>query len=140
MSAIGANRWVQAGSAALLLLVLLLLFRGCGREHRTTEEVLRVAGGDPVPRGLAVDLGVEGDTEADTVKTLVAEVKNLRDEADALRDSNVGLRKDNAELRKMELWKEKHCKLCPYCKAVVEKLCPSRELGRELASRKLVER
>ena len=102
MSAIGANRWVQVGSAALLVLVLLLLFRGCGREHRTTEEVLRVAGGDPVPRGLAVDLGVEGDTEADTVKTLVAEVKNLRDEADALRDSNVGLRKDNAELRKME--------------------------------------
>lgn len=56
----------------------------------------------PVSRGLAADLGVEGDTEADTVKTLVAEVKNLRDEADALRDSNVALRKDNAELRKME--------------------------------------
>ncbi|MAA80710.1 MAG: TIGR03752 family integrating conjugative element protein [Haliea sp.] len=102
MSAIGANRWMQVGSTALLLLVMLLLFRGCGREHRTTEEALRVAGGAPVSRGLAVDLGVEGDTEADTVKTLVAEVKNLRDEADALRDSNVALRKDNAELRKME--------------------------------------
>ena len=102
MSAIGANRWVQVGSAALLLLVMLLLFRGCAREHRTTEEALRVAGGDPVPRTLADDLGVEGDTEADTLKTLVAEVKSLRNEADALRDSNVTLRKDNAELRKME--------------------------------------
>ena len=102
MSAIGANRWVQVGSALLLLLVMLLLLRGCGREHRTTEEVLRVVGGEPVARGLAVDLGVEGDTEADTMKTLVAEVKNLRDEADALRDSNVALRKDNVELRKME--------------------------------------
>ena len=26
------------------------------------------------------------------------------------------------ELRKMELWKEKHCKRCPRCRAVVEKL------------------
>ena len=101
MSAIGANRWVQVGSAALLLLVMLLLFRGCGR-------ALHHGGGPAGGRwrsgvtGLAADLGVEGDTEADTVKTLVAEVKNLRDEADALRDSNVALRKDNAELRKME--------------------------------------
>ena len=102
MSAMGANRWVQVGSAVLLLLVMLLLFRGCDRAHRTTEEGLSVAGGDPVTQELATDLGVEGDTEADTVKTLVAEVKSLRDEADALRDSNVELRKDNAELRKME--------------------------------------
>ena len=102
MNAIGANRWVQVGSAALLFLVVLLVFRGCSPRHRTTEEALRVAGGDPVARGLAEGLGVEGDTEADTVKTLVAEVKNLRDDADALRDANVALRKSNAELRKME--------------------------------------
>lgn len=102
MSAIGANRGVQIGSLLLLMIVLLLVFRGCGSDHRTTQEALSVSGGDPISPALAQTLGIEGDTEADTVKTLVAEVRKLRDEADALRDSNVELRKSNVELRKME--------------------------------------
>lgn len=96
------NRWVQVASAALLIGVVLLVLRGCDRGHRTTEERLDVGGASPISKQLADELGVEGDTERDTVQTLVAEVKNLRDQADQLRDDNVNLRKDNAELRKME--------------------------------------
>ncbi|HAN29248.1 MAG TPA: TIGR03752 family integrating conjugative element protein, partial [Haliea salexigens] len=96
------NRWVQVASAALLIGVVLLVLRGCERSHRTTEERLDVGGASPISKQLADELGVEGDTERDTVQTLVAEVKNLRDQADQLRDDNVTLRKDNAELRKME--------------------------------------
>ena len=96
------NRWVQGASGLLLLGVILLVLRGCEREHRTTEETLDVGGALPVPGELARELGMEADTERDTVQTLVAEVKNLRDEAGQLRDDNVVLRKDNAELRKME--------------------------------------
>ena len=79
MSAIGANRGVQIGSLLLLMIVLLLVFRGCGSDHRTTQEALSVSGGDPISPALAQTLGIEGDTEADTVKTLVAEVRKLRD-------------------------------------------------------------
>jgi hypothetical protein len=102
MSTVGANRTVQVGSALLLVLALALVSRGCDPEHRTTEEALAVGGGDPVPRDLAADLGVEGDTEADTVKTLVAEVRHIREENEQLREDNTALRKDNVELRRME--------------------------------------
>ena len=35
------------------------------------------------------------------------------------------------ELRKMEVWKEKHCRYCPYCKRVVEKMsgCDAMQCG-----------
>lgn len=48
------------------------------------------------------DLGALGDTEVETLRTLIGEVRRLRDDAAAVQAENQALRDENAQLQRME--------------------------------------
>jgi cell division protein ZapB len=96
------NKIAQYGGVILLVVALVLALKSCDREPRTTEQAMDLSGGNPVEGGLAAALGVEADTEGDTVRTLIAQVKQWREENAAIREENKALRKNNDELRDME--------------------------------------
>ncbi len=98
----GQNRIVQYGSIGLLGLVVLVVVLRSGRETRTVEQPLRVGGGEALAPEAAEALGLEGDTESDTVRTLIAEIKQLKEETGQLTSDNKTLRLNNADLRNME--------------------------------------
>lgn len=96
------NKIAQYGGVILLVVSLVLVLKSCAREPRTTEQPIDLSGGDPVDGALAAALGVEADTEGDTVRTLIAQVKQWREDNAAIREENKTLRKNNDELRNME--------------------------------------
>ncbi len=96
------NRIVQYGSVGLLVVVVLLVALGSGRKNRVVEAPISVSGGDAITPESAAALGIEGDTEGDTVRTLIAEVKQLRQESDRLVGENKTLRLNNTQLLAME--------------------------------------
>ncbi len=99
---LGQNRIVQYGSVALLLLVIVLVLFNSGTKTRTVEQPISIGGGQALAPETARALDIEGDTEGDTVRTLVAEVKQLKLETDRLVDENRTLRLNNADLLRME--------------------------------------
>ncbi|MFV0277015.1 MAG: TIGR03752 family integrating conjugative element protein [Parahaliea sp.] len=96
------NRIVQFGSIALLAVVVLVIVANSGGKVHTTEQPIAVGGGEAMTPEMAAALRIEGDTEGDTVRTLIAEVKKLRDESDRLSSENSKLRTSNSELKQME--------------------------------------
>ncbi|MFV0476960.1 MAG: TIGR03752 family integrating conjugative element protein [Parahaliea sp.] len=96
------NKIVQYGSIGLLVVVVLVVVASGGSKMRTTEENIAVGGGDALTADSVAALGIEGDTEGDTVRTLIAEVKKLRNESDRLASENKTLRMNNSDLQQME--------------------------------------
>lgn len=82
-----ANRLVPILSIAFIAIVVLVLMRGC-----ETDNELAVL--DTVPRAPAPD----GDTPADTIRTLTANVAGMTAELRALRQENDTLMKENQRL------------------------------------------
>ena len=98
---------VAASSNQILKIVTLVATLG------TAVVVLRMCSDDPpVPVGtdgrLPLEavapgaLGAEGDTEVETLRTLIGEVRRLRDDYAALEAENATLRDENAQLQRME--------------------------------------
>lgn len=100
-----SNRLVQIAALTLLLAVLMALVIRSSKNKVDTAVVdnpLPTAGGEPLSKEALAALGLEGDTEKDTVATLIGEVKKLRSDVSRLTEQNTVLREDNAQLSGME--------------------------------------
>jgi len=98
----GQNRFVQIGAMVLALVVLLVLLKSCKSDGVVEEAPVTVGGGESLSEAALAGLGIEGDTEKDTVATLIGQVKSLNEQTDQLRQENAALRDDNAQLLDME--------------------------------------
>jgi integrating conjugative element protein (TIGR03752 family) len=76
-----------------------LAMRACTRAPSTPSPLEGPPFGDAVTLG---ELGAEGDTEQETLRTLIAEVRRLHDEYAALESANEALRERNSRLERME--------------------------------------
>lgn len=99
-----ANALVKIIAVVLTVVaVLLIVLRSADRPGSTVSDSAPVlAGGEPVSEATLTALGLEGDTESDTVATLVGEVRQLKGDIKGLNTENKALRADNSELLAME--------------------------------------
>ncbi len=99
-----ANALVKIAATVLVLVAVMLVILKTGFNDKQVmeEDSLQVAGGEPVSRETLAALGLEGDTESDTVATLVGEVRKLKRDIKGLNTQNKALRADNSSLLDME--------------------------------------
>lgn len=89
---------LKVAALAALLVGALVAVRSCGR-----KSVVQLQPSRPLPGEVAVtELGAEGDTEAETLRTLIGEVKALHEQYAALEGDNKALREQNVRLQRME--------------------------------------
>ena len=98
------NVLVKAGAIFLFVTLVLVVVKKSGDGHKGSEytDTAQLDGGEAVSQETLAALGLEADTEQDTVRTLIGEVRKLKSDISALRDDNADLRNDNAQLRSME--------------------------------------
>jgi cell division protein ZapB len=82
-----------------LLVGAVVVIRACTRDPAPAGRGQSLELADTVARS---ELGAEGDTEEETLRTLIAEVRRLHDEYAALEADNEALREQNARLERME--------------------------------------
>lgn len=100
-----SNRLVKIMALTLVLMVVMALVIRSSKNRVNTSEVdnpMPRLGGEALSNDAIAALGLEGDTERDTVATLIGEVKKLRSDVMALTGENESLRADNSKLRDME--------------------------------------
>lgn len=100
-----SNRIVQLAAVGLVLAVVMIVVIKNSKNSVSESDIdnpLAVAGGEPLSEDTLAAMGLEGDTEKDTVATLIGEVKKLRVDVGALNEENAGLREDNRKFKDME--------------------------------------
>jgi len=75
-----------------VLAVLLMSMRNDHKATQTASEDLTLSADE------ARELGIEGDTSADTLRTLIGEIKRTRSEVEAMREQNRKLSEENQRL------------------------------------------
>lgn len=99
------NALVKAGSLFLVVVLVLIVVNKSGepdQRNSTIPDEVVLDGGEPVSEETLAALGLEADTEQDTVRTLIGEVRKLKADISSLRQDNADLRQDNSQLRAME--------------------------------------
>ena len=99
-----ANALVKIVAVVLTVVaILLIVLRSTDHDAQIApDSAPALAGGEPVSEATLAALGLEGDTESDTVATLVGEVRQLKGDIKGLNTENKALRADNSELLAME--------------------------------------
>ena len=96
-----ANLLVKCGIAVVVLAVIMMGMVRCSRDEAASVGVAPTVGGEPLSPETAAALGIEGDTPDDTVRTLIASVRETNQRLARLESANDSLRGDNARLRDM---------------------------------------
>ena len=96
-----ANLLVKGAAGVVLLVVVMVFVVRCSREDAASVATAPVVGGEALSPETAAALGIEGDTPDDTVRTLIANVRETNERLASLEDANRSLREDNARLRDM---------------------------------------
>ena len=95
------NLLVKGAVGAVLLLVVMLVVVRCSRDEAASTVAAPTVGGQALSPETAAALGIEGDTPDDTVRTLIANVRETNQRLATLETANRTLRDDNARLRDM---------------------------------------
>jgi len=79
----------------VVIAVFAVIFMSMRSEHKAAQQ-----GSDALSLSAdeARELGIEGDTNADTLRTLIGEIKRTRSEVEAMREQNRKLSEDNQRL------------------------------------------
>ena len=96
-----ANLLVKAGIAVVLAAVAMMVVVRCSRDEAASVGIAPTVGGEPLSPETAAAIGIEGDTPDDTVRTLIASVRETNQRLARLESANDSLRGDNARLRDM---------------------------------------
>ena len=96
-----ANLLVKVAAGAVLAVLVLVFVVRCSQEEAATAPAAPVVGGGALDPDTAAALGIEGDTPDDTVRTLIASVRETNERLATLEDANRSLREENARLREM---------------------------------------
>ena len=96
-----ANLLVKAGIGVVLAAVAMMVVVRCSRDEAASVGVAPTVGGEPLSPETAAAIGIEGDTPDDTVRTLIASVRETNQRLARLESANDSLRGDNARLRDM---------------------------------------
>ena len=96
-----ANLLVKGGVAVVLATVAMMVVVRCSHDEAAAVGAVPTVGGEPLAPETAAALGIEGDTPEDTVRTLIANVRETNARLAALEAANESLREDNARLRDM---------------------------------------
>lgn len=95
-----SNTLVKVLVPAALTIAVLVGMKSCGTEPKTgpQQDALSQSINELDPNELK-SLGIEGDTPADTLRTLIGTMKNVRDKQSELITQNQKLLEENAQLR-----------------------------------------
>ena len=94
-----ANPVLKALALVAFVVIGVVTIRACTREAPRQGPITPESSGEGVsPR----ELGAEGDTETETLRTLIAEVKRLHEDYATLQTDNKTLREQNDRLQRME--------------------------------------
>ena len=93
------NLIVKIAAAAVLVVVVALVVVRFSGDEAPPAGTAPVVGGEALSPETAAALGIEGDTPDDTVRTLIASVRETNARLALLEDANRSLRDDNARLR-----------------------------------------
>ena len=96
-----ANLLVKGAAGVVLLVVVMVVVVRCSRDDAASVARAPVVGGEALSPETAAALGIEGDTPDDTVRTLIANVRETNERLARLEDANRTLRDENARLRDM---------------------------------------
>ena len=96
-----SNLLVKIAVPVVLCIVLVLVFSRCSAEAPETWSAAPAEGGEGLSREAAEAIGLEADTEDDTVRTLIVNVREANDRLATLEDANRRLRDENSALREM---------------------------------------
>ena len=96
-----ANLLVKAGIAVVVLAVVMMGIVRCSRDEAASAGIAPTVGGEALSPETAAAIGIEGDTPDDTVRTLIASVRETNQRLARLESANDSLRGDNARLRDM---------------------------------------
>ena len=97
--AASSNQILKIAAIVIVLVTVVVVLRACGDEPSVPggpDGTLPLAGVAPG------ELGAEGDTEVETLRTLISEVRRLREDYATLESENAALRDENAQLQRME--------------------------------------
>ena len=95
------NLLVKVAVGVVLAVVVMLMVVRCSRDDAASVSGPPVVGGEALAPETAAALGIEGDTPDDTVRTLIASVRETNVRLARIESANVALRDDNARLRDM---------------------------------------
>jgi len=96
---VSANLLVKLAAGAVGVVVVALIVVRCSGDDVPPARTAPVVGGEALAPETAAALGIEGDTPDDTVRTLIASVRETNARLALLEDANRSLRDDNARLR-----------------------------------------
>ena len=96
-----ANLLVKVAAGAVLAVLVMVFVVRCSQEEAAPVPVAPVVGGAALDADTAAALGIEGDTPDDTVRTLIASVRETNERLATLEGANRSLREENARLRDM---------------------------------------
>lgn len=96
MGSLKSNPLLKYLLIPVLIVVLIILFKGGSKkeEVKAPEDEPIIIGGDTARK-----LGVDGDTPADTLRTVVAESREVKDQIAKVLTDNKELKGQNAELQ-----------------------------------------
>ena len=96
MGSLKSNPLLKYLLIPVLIAVLIILFKGGSKkeEVKAPEDEPIIIGGDTARK-----LGVDGDTPADTLRTVVAESREVKDQIAKVLTDNKELKDQNAELQ-----------------------------------------
>lgn len=95
------NLLVKVAVVVVLAVVVMLGVARCSGGPASAPPAAPVVGGESLSPETAAALGIEGDTPDDTVRTLIATVRETNDRLAKLEQANAVLRDQNARLRNM---------------------------------------
>ncbi|MYE82572.1 MAG: hypothetical protein F4X36_12190 [Gammaproteobacteria bacterium] len=95
------NLLVKVAVGVVLAVVAMLVVVRCSRDEAASVAGVPTVGGEALSPETAAALGIEGDTPDDTVRTLIASVREMNERLARIETANVSLREDNARLRDM---------------------------------------
>ncbi len=96
-----ANLLVKVAIGVVAFVAVAVFVSRCSRDEAASVGVAPTVGGEPLAPETAAALGIEGDTPDDTVRTLIASVRETNQRLARLESANESLRGDNADLRDM---------------------------------------
>ena len=95
------NRLVKVAVGVVIAVLVMLVVVRCSQDEAASVAGPPVVGGEALSPETAAAIGIEGDTPDDTVRTLIASVREVNERLARIEGANVSLREDNARLREM---------------------------------------